>query len=187
MPPKDPLLLPMPDKWRAFIDAYCENGFNASQAAITAGYSEKSDSYWRILKDPRVRQELEIRFKERQIGSDEILARFSEIARGEAGNYITETGNVDFKSLIADGKGYLIRAIRDTRNGKSVEFYSSIDALQEAAKILGMYRQKVEISGRDGGPIELAAVKFTAEEELRRIEARKRILERQLEERTESD
>lgn len=29
-------------KQQAFVEAYCANGFNATQAAITAGYSEKT-------------------------------------------------------------------------------------------------------------------------------------------------
>lgn len=30
------------DKQRSFIEHYCSNGFNATQAAISAGYSEKT-------------------------------------------------------------------------------------------------------------------------------------------------
>jgi phage terminase small subunit len=30
------------DKQRSFIEYYCSNGFNATQAAISAGYSEKT-------------------------------------------------------------------------------------------------------------------------------------------------
>lgn len=32
----------MTDKQRRFVEAYCSNGFNATQAAITAGYSKKT-------------------------------------------------------------------------------------------------------------------------------------------------
>jgi phage terminase small subunit len=32
----------MNSKQQAFVEAYCCNGFNATQAAITAGYSERS-------------------------------------------------------------------------------------------------------------------------------------------------
>jgi phage terminase small subunit len=32
----------MNSKQQAFVEAYCCNGFNATQAAITAGYSEKT-------------------------------------------------------------------------------------------------------------------------------------------------
>jgi len=46
-----------------FIDAYMENGGNGRQAAIQAGYSEKSahTTAYRLLRDPEVMAELERR------------------------------------------------------------------------------------------------------------------------------
>jgi phage terminase small subunit len=48
----------MNSKQQAFVEAYCCNGFNATQAAITAGYSEKTaySQGQRLLKHVEVKE-----------------------------------------------------------------------------------------------------------------------------------
>lgn len=49
------------DKQRRFVEEYCSNGFNATQAAISAGYSEKTAKQMGCenLSKPNVQDEIE--------------------------------------------------------------------------------------------------------------------------------
>lgn len=79
------------------------------------------------------------------MGADEVLARLAEIARGEHGQYITETGSVNFVQLVEDGKAYLIKNIRDTAQGKSIEFYDGQKALVDIGRHHQLFIDSVDV------------------------------------------
>lgn len=75
-------------KQQRFIDEYLKD-YNATRAAIAAGYSEKV-SYsigWENLRKPEIRLEIDKRIESIAVGRDERLKLLSDIARtGERDN-----------------------------------------------------------------------------------------------------
>lgn len=74
------------DKQTAFVNEYLHD-FNATQAAIRAGYSQKT-AYsigQENLRKPDISAAIKERVTERAMGADEVLIRLSEQARGDLG------------------------------------------------------------------------------------------------------
>lgn len=128
------------DQQRAFVEEYLRNGFIATRAAKVVGYYP--DGVYRVLKHPEIRELINERLQEMVMTADEVLTRLSEQARGEYGQYIKANGDIDLEKLVADGKGHLIKSIKDTRYGKSITFVDS----QEAIRLLSRY---YNITGTD--------------------------------------
>lgn len=49
-----------------------------------------------------------------------------------------------------------ISEVRKTKEGLAIKFHDKIAALDKLGKQLGMFKDKVELSGKDGGPIEIS-------------------------------
>lgn len=118
-------------KRKAFCDAYLANGFNATKAAIEAGYSEKTAKSQgnRLLTFVDVQEYIKRRtdalMKERIATGDEILAFLSDVMCGR----LEET--------------------RFDRNGNAIGYVSQKNQLKAAetlAKCSGLMVQKVEVS-----------------------------------------
>lgn len=171
------------DKERAFIEAYIGDGparFNAYEAARQAGYQSPKDAN-RILYREHVRRIIVKEFDRLGMGREESIARISEMARAKYADFIQPNGDVDLEGLLEAGYGFLIKKIeKDSRgNIKSVEFYDAAFALDRIFKILGVYVNKTELSGPNGGPIEIASLEDLSPEEIElRAEALKRLAEK---------
>ena len=55
---------------------------------------------------------------------------------------------------IDDDTAAAISEVAQTRDGIRVKFHDKLSALEKIGKHLGMFTDKLEMSGRDGGPIE---------------------------------
>lgn len=87
---------------------------------------------------PHVKEVLSEIFAERVMQPSEVLERLQEIARGKAGDYISEEGTVDFTKLQKDGKGYLLKRYKDGRFAQEFEFVDYQRTLETLAKITGL-------------------------------------------------
>jgi phage terminase small subunit len=149
----------------AFVDEYLKD-FNGTRAADRAGYAGDDDVLAVIahknLNNPRVRERIEAMLKPRIMGVNEALMRLSEIARGEYAEYITDRGTVDIAQMVEDGKAHLVSEIRETRNGTNYKFHDMHSALRDIAKAHGVFVERHEHTGKDGGAI---AVRWPEEAE----------------------
>ena len=137
-------------KERVWLNEYLRC-WNATEAARRAGY--KWPNKVGPGKAQKFEEEIESRLSELVMGADEALARLSEMARGEWGKYVTEDGKFDIGQLVRDGRGYLVKKIRETKDGKEYEFYDAQRALVDIAKAHGVFIEHHEHTGADGGPI----------------------------------
>lgn len=156
-PPKDNLTV----KQRFFVNFYMTNGFNATQAAIAAGYSEDSARVigHENLTKPSLQSEIKRLMQTFIMPAEEVLSRLTEHARGDLGDLWDETtGQVDWQQARALGKTGLIKRIkhktsRVTRDdGTDVEtFEDEIElhnpqvALQMIGKYYGQFADKLNI------------------------------------------
>lgn len=83
-------------KQRAFVEAYLTT-WNATEAARQAGYSERSNRSIgsENLTKPNIRAVIEKRLDEKTMQTDEILARLTEHARGDMGDFL-DIGSMGF-------------------------------------------------------------------------------------------
>ena len=149
----------MTTKQRVFVEEYLRT-FNATAAAIAAGYSEKT-AYSigpENLKKPEIATEIERRLSERTMSVDEALVRLTEQGRGAHAEYITAIGTVDIAGLKAAGLGHLIKNVKEGKYGKVVEFYDAQAAIDKLLRARGAYVDRHEVSGKDGRDIVLRVV-----------------------------
>ena len=165
-------------KQRDFVAAYLSNGLNATQAALSAGYSKKT-AYsigHNLLKKVEIREEIEKALNDRAMSRYEVLHRIGEQARGNMGDFVRleqrtrpqyrvkevdgelewaeevehyELMELDLRAAKEAGKLGLVKKVKfDKDGGVSFELYSSQTALDMLAKAHGIYSDAQ--SGGDG-------------------------------------
>lgn len=134
------------DKQQVFVEEYLAT-WNATEAARRAGYAHPNQQGPRLLVNVGIEEEIKQRIADKVMTADEVLVRLAEQARNEHGNYITETGLVDLPKLIQDGKGHLIKGVKETQYGKNIEFYDAQAALVHIGKHHKLFTDSVEHSG----------------------------------------
>jgi hypothetical protein len=164
------------DKERLFIGYYVQT-LNAHKAARMAGYVFNSDQAFPYKKKnlPKMKVAIQELLDATYLDAPEVRSRLSSYARAEYADYLKDDGTVDLFQLLADGKGHLIKSIKPSQHGHIIEFYDAQVALTTLAKITGLLRDRMEVSGPDGGPMRTETVvkpdlsKLT-DEELDRLE-----------------
>jgi len=176
------------EKQEKFIQEYLVD-LNATQAAIRAGYSEKT-AYsigQSTLKKPHIRaavqREMDRRAKRTEVTADRVLGELAVLGFSEITDFLDiETARVlvghdpgtgepisEIRQLVlvkdtADIPKDKIAAISEVRQDKdgSIKFklHDKKGALDSIAKHLGMFIERKEVTGKDGGPI---TVKFEGE------------------------
>ncbi|MDL2224667.1 terminase small subunit [Eubacteriales bacterium OttesenSCG-928-M02] len=151
------------DKQKKFVDEYLVD-FNATQAAIRAGYSERTATVTasKLLRNPRIQEYLQERQKDLQerteITQEKVVAEYAKIAFADISDYanvvIDESGATQVQltateSLTPDQR-VAIAGIKQTANGIEVKLYDKQKALEMLGRHLGMFVEKVEHTGNVG-------------------------------------
>jgi phage terminase small subunit len=141
----------MTPKQKLFIHEYLVD-FNATKAAIRAGYSERT-AYsigHENLSKPEIASEIEKLIDERVMTADEVRLRLGRIARFDISDYIEGYGKravVRTDLMIEDGYGDLIRGIKHNAHGSEIKTADPDWALERIAKEHGMDKSTVEHEG----------------------------------------
>lgn len=162
------------DKQRRFVEEYLID-LNATQAAIRAGYSKKTaqEQSSRLLSNVMVQDAISQAMKNRsirtEITQDMVLEELAKIGFANMKNYMGITGDgdpfMDLSTLteaqaaalaevtvedFKDGRGEDARDVRRIR----FKLYDKRAALVDIGRHLGMFTDKVQLTGKNGGPIE---------------------------------
>ena len=163
-------------KQRIFIDEYLKC-FNATRAAIAAGYSERSARAQgsRLLTYDDIKAEVVARLEESAMSADEVVSRLGDIARGDITD-LMDVSTMGFSiNLLNDYKDKkeqtkLIRKLKQKvttiqpRSGDGeekeiieteIELYSALDALKLLGQKHAMFRNITEHTGKDGNPMKI--------------------------------
>lgn len=168
------------DKQRRFVEEYLVD-LNATQAAIRAGYSQKTagqigEQNLKKLEIAQAIQEAQAeRSKRTEITQDMVLRElakigFSDIRKivrwGKTELRVTDAGDDEgevtepYHGLalvsadeIDDDTAAAISEISEGREGLKVKLHDKKGALVDIGRHLGMFKDRVEHSGPDGGPI----------------------------------
>jgi|CZCA01.1.fsa_nt_gi phage terminase small subunit len=165
-------------KQRHFVQEYLVD-LNATQAAIRAGYSERTAHVQgpRLLGNVRVQvaiqEALRQREKRTEITQDRVLTELAKIGFADIRDYLEyktektvvaygDDGEpiIDYRQIIdvIDSKNVDTSAIQEVSISKDGTFkfklYDKQKALNDIGRHLGMFVDKTEVSGPDGGPIQ---------------------------------
>lgn len=136
---------------------------NATEAARVAGYANPEQSGWENRHNPKVAQYIQEHFLDKVITAEEVQARLSELAQVGYAPYLryspaTDELSVDLETLLADGKGHLIKGITYTRTGTDtavqvVEFFDAYKALVDIGRVHGIFTDRTDLTS-GGEPLQ---------------------------------
>ncbi len=160
---------------------------NATQAAIRAGYSQKTaqaiatENLAKPLINAVLKKELDKRAKKLQITQEMVLAELAKIGFADIRKAVTwgktelrvvDPGDDESPERTAPYHGLTLKAsdeidddtaaaiseVSEGRDGLKVKFHDKAQALLNIGRHLGMFRDKTELTGPDGGPLEFTQV-----------------------------
>lgn len=149
------------EKQKRFIEEYLID-LNATQSAIRAGYSTKTAEQigFQLLNKTSVSEEIKKQMAERSkrtgISADRVLNELAKIAFANAKDVI----NFEDASVRGDANEDDLACIQSVKVKKQVSdkgvteerlvtMYDKKSALEQLGKHLGMWKDKVEVSGMD--------------------------------------
>lgn len=146
-------------KQRLFVEEYLQS-WNATQAALKAGYSERSARAigHENLTKPDIAEAIQQRINDVAMQADEVLLGLADIARGDLSQFFDVHGKVpviNFQKAQQAGMLPLLQEITFRADG-SIKFklYDKQAAMNTLAKHLGLLVERKEVTGKDGGPVE---------------------------------
>lgn len=168
------------DKQRRFVEEYLVD-LNATQAAIRAGYSEKTAGAvgFENLKKPEIATAIADAQAERstrtEITADAVLRELAKIGFANMADYMRAGPDgdpyLDFSQLTRDQAAALIEVTvedfkdgrgEDARDVRRVKFKlaDKKGALVDIGKHLGMFKERIEHSGPDGKDLIPPTIQF---------------------------
>lgn len=175
-------------KQQRFVDEYLLD-LNATQAAIRAGYSVRTAEQqgYQLLHKTSVAAAIaegQARLaKATEVTQERVIAELAKIGFSNMADYMRSGGDgdpyLDFSGLTRDQAAALVEVTvedfkdgrgEDARDVRRVKFKLADKraALVDLGKHLGMFKERVEHTGKDGGPIE-ATLSLDPVESARRI------------------
>lgn len=140
-------------KRRAFIEAYFRCGFNATEAARQAKYKHPNVKGTQLVKVSEIAEEIQRRIEEEIMCPSETLLRLSRMARVDISWFVDkDTGAIDWDAV--NEIGYLVKKVVHRKGQQSqIELYDAQAALVHLGKHHGLFKDRIEHTGPEGGPI----------------------------------
>lgn len=158
------------DKQRKFAEEYLVD-LNATQAAIRAGYSAKTAGSQgeRLLKNVEIQSYLQKRMKDRgkrlEITQDRVLLEVARVAFRDVREFYDEEGNLLPPKMLSDDAAACLDGldVYEERDGegaiigytKKIRFADKMQALNLLMRHMGLDKVSVELTGKNGGPVEV--------------------------------
>lgn len=167
-------------KYVRLVEEYMTD-WNKSAALLRAGFP--STLYKSVWRNPKVANLLKQRMKEASVRSrlstDTVLSGLARIAQFDIRKLYDEQGNLLPIHMLDDDTAYAVQAIEVLEgraedgstvvyNTKKVKTEGKQKALETIGKHLGMFAERVEHTGKDGGAIKVEDV-TSPEDVARRI------------------
>lgn len=166
-------------KQQRFVEEYLVD-LNAAQAAIRAGYSEKTarsiaaENLTKPDIQEAIREGKKARSERTEITADRVLQELAKIGFADIRKAV-RWGNTELRvvdgdedseptpyhglavidsSEIDDDTAAAIAEVSEGRDGIKIKMHDKKGALVDIGRHLGMFKDKLEHSGPDGGPIQ---------------------------------
>lgn len=160
---------PLTPKQNAFVAQYLVD-LNATQAAIRVGYSEKTAESQgaRLLTNAKVAQavsEAMARRAERvEVKQDDVLRVLLRHLNFDPATVYGEAGGLLAVRDMPVEARLAVQSLEWGEHGPKIKFWSKDKALELGMRHLGLLRDKTELTGADGGPLEVV-VRVLGEDE----------------------
>jgi phage terminase small subunit len=175
------------DRQKRFVEEYLVD-FNATQAAIRAGYSAKSARS--IGCENLTKPDISEAISDRLMSATEVIARLTDIARGDIKDLMRVTPmGYELKLMVKDDEDIfkvnpytkLIKKIKQkvttimprNQDGEEkeivetdLELYSALEALNLLGRHHKLFADRMELTGKDGGAIEVDDAKESIQRKL---------------------
>lgn len=137
------------NKQHAFVEAYL-GCFNATKAAITAGYSEKTARSIgsENLTKPDIQSEINRRMSEAAMNATEVMYHLAQVARSDIDDVMKIDGNlpfIDMEKAKAAAKTGLIKKIKITKTGIEFELHDKMRALELIGRHHALFSDTIKI------------------------------------------
>ena len=178
---------------RAFVEAYLRLDMNVKGAGreiwgikYPRSYTQKA---WEMFRLPHVKAEIDKRVQEQlhDLGynKDHLIKEWMKLANADASDFVEWELRYDPESQTytpiirmkpsSEVDGACIKSVKIGRTGKiEFELYDKTVAMKQVGEIMGLYPKtsQVEITGKDGGAIEIEDVRIKLLERLNKISGR---------------
>ena len=140
-------------KQQLFVKEYLID-LNASQAAIRAGYSERTsrEMGYELLTKPHVQEALQQAQKKREkrtnITADRVLEQLARVAFSDIGEFVEFDGTTVTIKSSKDVDGTVLSEVSATPAGLKIKLNDKMKALELLGRHLGMFNDKLNISVR---------------------------------------
>ena len=160
----------MTKKQQAFVNEYLLD-FNGTQAAIRAGYSERSARQIasRLLTNDDIKAEVKARIDEIGMKADEVVLRLSDMGRADIKDFMdieAMSFHINLKKAEELGLTHLIKKVKqrttitlkkdgDEEENHYIEFelHDAQSALDKLGRVHRLFIDRKEVTGKDGGPL----------------------------------
>lgn len=148
------------DKRGAFIREYLID-LNATQAAVRAGYSEKTaySQGQRLLKDVEIADAIQeaqnARGERVQITADRVISELVAMATYDPADLarIPMAGPEDIAKLPENVRRAIVGWGWDKQGNFTLKLSPKTPSLDLLGRHLGMFKDRLEVTGKDGGPM----------------------------------
>jgi phage terminase small subunit len=159
------------DKQRRFVDEYLVD-LNATQAAIRAGYSEKTaraiacENLTKPDIEAAIAEAMEQRERRTQITQDRVLQELARVAFFDIRRLYKPDGGMLAPHELDDDSAAVMSSLEVLEEfeghgedrvqigyTKKAKVFDKMSALTLAMRHLGMLKEKVEVTGKDGSPL----------------------------------
>lgn len=153
-------------KQKQFCNEYLID-LNATQAAIRSGYSKKfaeAKSY-AMLEKPQIKayisEKMKVREHRTEITQDKVLQELAKIAFANTTDYVEVKDMGQYKMVSTKptkdmtlDQVVAIASIKQGANGIEIKLHDKVRALEDIGRHLGMFKDKIEVSGSINNPYE---------------------------------
>lgn len=151
----------LPPKHAAFAREFVVD-LNATQAAIRAGYSKKTARQQgsRLLSNADICAEIDRLKTQIQskalVTAEEVLKELRRVAFSDPAKVLGENGYLlTMNEMPEDVRRSIAGIDLDGSGGTKIKFWNKPQALELLGKHLAMWTDKTEITGKNGGPVDL--------------------------------
>lgn len=155
-------------KQALFVQEYLKD-LNGTQAAIRAGYSPASAASQasELLKVPKIAAALkaaqDARSERTEVTADRVLRELARIAFSDPAKAYAEDGRLlSVREMPEEARaclaGYDVEEGGDSLLTRKVKGWNKVDALKLLGQHLGMFKEKVEVSGTNGDALTIEVV-----------------------------
>jgi phage terminase small subunit len=134
------------DKQKIFIAEYCNNGFNGTQAAIKAGYSENSaqEIASENLSKPIIKNCIKAYL-------DEILSQYKDTLEYEIIQHYKTRAFYDISEILTPEGAFVVKDLKDLGENRKV-----IDAIETTINASNRKNTKIKLANREESLKQLA-------------------------------